>query len=103
MLEITHLPLNQTAADRIRKWLGQEGAHDFALYLRTMAAIRAAEAGNRLCEESEDQNFVEARQAAEDANRYRWIAGLMGEMRSPDFQFETVEIIPHPPTNQPPT
>ena len=86
-------------AERIRRWLGSEGSQEFAQWLRTMSAIKTAEAGNQLNEPG--QSEIEARALAADADFYHRVADLMQECRMPDKTFDTIEITPVPVTNTP--
>ena len=68
MLNITKLPLTQATSERIRKWLGGDGAADFMQWLVTLDAVLTAEAGNLLLDAAAEPSKVdEARAKANEA------------------------------------
>lgn len=98
MLTLTKGQIPQPVAERIRRWLGAEGSQDFAQWLRTMSAIKTAEAGNLLHEQGGKE---EAMALIAEADYYHKFADLLQECRMPDRQFETIEITPSPITTTP--
>lgn len=95
MLNIQQFTLTKQASDRIKRWLGAEGASDFMQWLVTRDAVLTAEAGVLMTRSSENaSNADEARVKANEAAEYRRMIERMNEARDPDFQFERCEITP---------
>lgn len=93
MLNIQKFPLNQPAAERIRRWLGADGAADFMAWLVTLDAVLTAEAGNLMLESSGNESAVDdARAKAKEADEIRRFIGRINLARTKEFQFERCEI-----------
>lgn len=95
MLNLQKFPLNDVSANRIRRWLGGEGAAEFMAWLSTLDAILTAEAGNLMVMAAEDPSKADdARAKAAEAAEIRRFIERINQARDKDFQFERCEIAP---------
>jgi len=95
MLNIQRIALPEVVANRIRKWLGGEGAADFMQWLVTLDAVLTAEAGNLMVMAAEDPSKADdARAKANEAAEIRRFIERINQARTKDFQFERCEIAP---------
>jgi hypothetical protein len=93
MLNVQKLPLNQPASERIKKWLGADGARDFMDYLIDLDASLSAESANLLVQSEEnDANLEDARSKARGAAEIRRFIELLNASRDPDFKFERCSV-----------
>ena len=98
MLHLTTPPLREDRQQALRECLSTKGAHELVAYLRVLAAVKAAEAANKLvASRAEPSELGEAQALADDAIMMAKMADLLAEMMAQDYKFSGCTIEPTPP------